>query len=77
MDQNFKTIDNNMNLLGRKRTSNELNQNFHFRRLLTGDTTSGEYEVHASRVCNMFSLNWLDEEYIKPTHDLCNFYLNI
>jgi hypothetical protein len=68
------SIDRNNSLIGKKRI-NDLSSNYLFRRISTG-VLSGEYEINSNKYYNLFSFNWLDEKYVKPSYHPSNFKIN-
>ena len=69
------SIDHNSSLIGKKRI-NDLSSNYIFRRFSTG-VLSGEYEINSNKYYNLFSFNWQDEKYVKPSYHPSNFYINL
>ena len=57
-------------LLGNKRDTNNLKDNFIFRRFLTGKVC-GTYEQFSTDFINLFSFDWDDEKLSKAKLNIC------
>lgn len=56
--------EKNERLVGRKRNSKNLKENYLFRRVLNGKTL-GRYEEMANSYYNLMAFNWEDERLVK------------